>query len=94
MEEESEVRMAALQQSTKDSERIIVESQAEKLRYMDEAHQAAKRVAHLEAKYVSLRPCVCPCICLCVCVWIISYPMFWARSMQIIVSIVILFIGI
>lgn len=52
MEEESEVRMAALQQSTKDSERIIVESQAEKLRYMDEAHQAARRIAHLEAKYV------------------------------------------
>lgn len=42
--------MAALTQSTKDSERIISEAQAEKLKYMDEAHQAARNVANLEAK--------------------------------------------
>lgn len=52
IEEESEVRMAALQQNTRDSERIITEAQAETFRYMDEAHQAYKRVAQLEAKYV------------------------------------------
>lgn len=50
MEEESEIKMAALTQSTKDSERIIQEAQAEKMKYMDEAHQSCKRVALLEAK--------------------------------------------
>lgn len=42
--------MAALSQNIKESERILHEEQVEKLRYMDEAHQAYKRVAHLEAK--------------------------------------------
>lgn len=51
------MRMAALQQSTRDSERIISEAQTEKLRYMDEAHQSAKRIAQLEARYVLLLLC-------------------------------------
>ncbi|XP_067948184.1 angiomotin-like [Watersipora subatra] len=55
MEEESEVKMAALTQSTKESERIIYESQAEKLKYMDETHQACKKVALLEAKLKTLQ---------------------------------------
>jgi len=45
-----EARLAALEQSALHSERTIAEAQRDRLRHMEEAYQASRRVAELEAR--------------------------------------------
>lgn len=48
-----EARLAALEKSSAETEKLIDEAMTEKLRHMEELYQSNRRIAELEAKYDS-----------------------------------------
>lgn len=50
-----EVRLAALEKSSSNMEKLIDEAKTEKLKYMEELHQSHRKVAELEAKVKQLQ---------------------------------------
>lgn len=49
-----DAKIAALEKTSAESERLIAEVRSEKIRHMDELHSAQKKVADLESRYVFL----------------------------------------
>ena len=49
-----DVRIAALEQNSVETERMIQEARSEKLKHLEEVYTANRKSAELEAKYVTL----------------------------------------
>lgn len=47
-----DAKIAALEKTSQETEKIIAEARNEKIRHMDEVHAAQKKVADLESRYV------------------------------------------
>lgn len=49
-----DAKIAALEKTSQETEKIIAEARNEKIRHMDEVHAAQKKVADLESRYVEI----------------------------------------
>lgn len=47
-----DAKIAALEKTSQETEKIIAEARNEKIRHMDEVHAAQKKVADLESRFV------------------------------------------
>lgn len=47
-----DAKIAALEKTSQETEKIIAEARSEKIRHMDEVHASQKKVADLESKFV------------------------------------------
>lgn len=45
-----DAKIAALEKTSQDAEKLIAEARSEKMRHMDEVHAAQKKLADLEAR--------------------------------------------
>jgi len=52
-----DAKIAALEKTSQETEKLIAEARSEKIRHMDEVHAAQKKVADLESRYCLL--CFC-----------------------------------
>lgn len=52
-----DAKIAALEKTSQETEKLIAEARSEKIRHMDEVHAAQKKVADLESRYWLL--CFC-----------------------------------
>lgn len=50
-----DAKIAALEKTSAESERLMAEARSEKIRHMDELHLAQKKVADLESRYENLK---------------------------------------
>lgn len=46
-----DAKIAALEKTSQETEKLIAEARSEKIRHMDEVHAAQKKVADLESRY-------------------------------------------
>lgn len=49
-----DAKIAALEKTSQETEKLIAEARSEKIRHMDEVHAAQKKVADLESRYCLL----------------------------------------
>lgn len=47
-----DAKIAALEKTSQETEKLIAEARSEKIRHMDEVHAAQKKVADLESRHV------------------------------------------
>lgn len=50
-----DAKIAALEKTSAESERLMAEARNEKIRHMDELHSAQKKVADLEGRLVNIK---------------------------------------
>ena len=48
-----DAKIAALEKTSQDAEKLIAEARSEKMRHMDEVHAAQKKLADLESRYLN-----------------------------------------
>lgn len=53
-----DAKIAALEKTSQETEKLIAEARSEKIRHMDEVHAAQKKVADLESRYCLLCCCL------------------------------------
>lgn len=49
-----DAKIAALEKTSQDAEKMIAEARSEKMRHMDEVHAAQKKLADLESRYLNI----------------------------------------
>jgi len=49
-----DAKIAALEKTSQESEKLIAEARSDKLKQMDEVHIARKKVSELESRYLKL----------------------------------------
>lgn len=70
-----DAKIAALEKTGQESEKLISEARSDKLKQMEEVHAAQKKVSELESRYFNFKLNNCISLCLLLILIIIDYRM-------------------